>query len=217
MALPDNRIGQISEKLGSNFRSRSMLIALDVAAPMAGHLPKRDDLTFFVSHPCHPSIVNHEADPAAHADFFGGIKARQHIVCGLVQGPEEDYARGEAIARAMYAPVENSYRCTTEQLAILEPVLSETVTATCMVVIGEAIEEAVKRGVPEAAAREFILGHLKVEIGIVFKLFEGAMFSDGAKRAIEDAKRTIFQPDWRRVFDAEAVAQSIRNITTPPA
>ena len=42
------------------------------------------------------------------------------------------------------------------------------------------MDEAVKLGVPEAAARDFLLGHLKVELGIVFKLFEGATFSDGA-------------------------------------
>jgi hypothetical protein len=216
LALPDNRIGQISEALGDKFRAGSMLIALDVAAPIAGHLPKRDDLTFFVSHPCHPSVFGNETDPDAQNDFFGGIHAMQHIVCGLAQGPEEDYALGEAIARAMYAPVGMSHRCTAEQMAILEPVLSETVTATCLVVIGEAIDEAVRRGVPEAAARDFILGHIKVELGIVFKLFPGATFSDGAKRAIEDAKRTIFQPDWKRVFEPESIAQSIRNITTPP-
>jgi hypothetical protein len=217
LALPDNRIGQISAALGDRFRSGSMLIALDVAAPIAGHLPKRDDLTFFVSHPCHPSVVGNETEPEAQNDFFGGIKAMQHIVCALAQGPEEDYALGEAVARAMYAPVGTSHRCTAEQMAILEPVLSETVAATCMVVIAEAIDEAVRRGVPEAAARDFMLGHLKVELGIVFKLFPGAMFSDGAKRAIEDAKRTLFQPDWKRVFEPESIAQSIRNITTPPA
>lgn len=217
LALPDNRIGQISRVLGSRFRAGSMLIALDVAAPIAGHLPKRDDLTFFVSHPCHPSVFGGETEPEAQNDFFGGISAKQHIVCGLVQGPEQDYALGEAIARAMYAPVGNSHRCTAEQMAILEPVLSETVTATCLVVIGEAIDEAVRRGVPEAAARDFILGHIKVELGIVFRLFPGATFSDGAKRAIEDAKRTIFQPDWKKVFEPQAIAESIRNITTPPA
>ncbi len=216
LALPDNRIGQISEALGSRFRPGSMLIALDIAAPLAGHLPKRDDLTFFVAHPCHPSVFGGETEPDAQNDFFGGISARQNIVCSLVQGPEEDYALGEAISRAMYAPVLDSHRCTAEQMAILEPVLSETVLGTCLTVVGEAIDEAVSRGVPEAAARDFILGHLKVELGIVFRLFPGATFSDGAKRAIEDAKKTIFQPTWKRVFDDDAIAESIRNITTPP-
>ncbi len=215
LALPDNRIGQISQTLGHRFRPGSMLIALDIAAPLAGHLPKRDDLTFFVSHPCHPSVFGGETELDAQNDFFGGISARQNIVCSLVQGPEDDYAVGEAIARAMYAPVLNSHRCTAEHMAILEPVLSETVLGTCLTVVGEAIDEAVRRGVPEAAARDFVLGHLKVELGIVFRLFPGATFSDGAKKAIEEAKKTIFQPNWKRVFDRDAIAESIRNITTP--
>jgi len=32
-----------------------------------------------------------------------------------------------------------------------------------------------------------LLGHLKVELGIVFQLFEGATFSDGALKAIDEA------------------------------
>src|SRR5947207_929674 len=87
LALPDNLIGRVTSGLNTHFKPGSMLIALDIAAPLAGHLPQRDDLVFFVTHPCHPSV-------------FGG----------------------------------------------------ET-----------AIDEAVARGVPEAAARDFVLGHLKVE------------------------------------------------------
>jgi hypothetical protein len=77
------------------------------------------------------------------------------------------------------------------------------------------VDEAVRRGVPEAAARDFVLGHLKVELGIVFKLFPGATFSDGALKAIEEAKRSIFQPDWKKVFDPAAIADSIGKITKP--
>ncbi|HXJ41573.1 MAG TPA: phosphogluconate dehydrogenase C-terminal domain-containing protein, partial [Bryobacteraceae bacterium] len=131
LALPDNRIGQISAAMSAQFGPGSMLIALDIAAPLAGHLPKRDDLTFFVSHPCHPSVFGGETETEAQLDFFGGISARQNIVCSLVQGPEEAYSMGEAIARAMYAPVLKSHRCTAEHMAILEPVLSETVLGTC--------------------------------------------------------------------------------------
>lgn len=215
LALPDNRIARITAELNPLFQPGCMLIALDIAAPLAGDLPQRDDLVFFVSHPCHPSVFGGETEPDAQNDFFGGFKARQNIVCSLVQGPEEHYAEGEAIARAIYAPVGDSHRCTAEQLAILEPVLSETVLGTCLTVIGEAMDEAVKRGVPEAAARDFLLGHLKVELGIVFKLFPGATFSDGALKAIDEAKRILFQPGWKSVFEPAAIAESIRKITKP--
>jgi D-apionate oxidoisomerase len=74
-----------------------------------------------------------------------------------MQGPEADCAKGEQICREMFAPVMTSHRVTVEQMAILEPALSETVVATCMVIIREAIDEAVRRGVPQQAAMDFIL------------------------------------------------------------
>ncbi len=216
LALPDNRIGQVSHQIGPLLPKGAMLIALDIAAPLAGDMPDREDLVYFVTHPCHPSVFGGETEAAAQSDFFGGIHARQNIVCSLVQGPEDAYAAGEQIARVIYAPVLKSHRCTPEQMAILEPVLSETVLGTCLTVVGEAVDEAVRLGVPEEAARDFVLGHLKVELGIVFRLFEGATFSDGALKAIDEAKRSLFQPDWKKVFERTAWMESIRNITQPP-
>src|SRR5439155_18647420 len=98
----------------------------------------------------------------------------------------------------------NSHRCTAGQMAILEPVLSETVLGTCLTIVREAMDEAVKLGVPEAAARDFLLGHLKVELGIVFQLIEGATFSDGALKAIAEDKKSLFRPDLKNVFDPDA-------------
>ncbi len=216
LALPDNRIAAVTAEIEPMLRPGMMLIALDIAAPLAGCLPRREDLTYFVTHPCHPSVFGDETDPLAQRDFFGSSYAPQNIVCSLVQGPEEAYASGEAIARAIYAPVLSAHRCTAEHMAILEPVLSETVLGTCLTIVGEAMQEAVKLGVPEAAARDFLLGHLKVELGIVFKLFEGATFSDGALNAIEEAKRSLFQPDWKKVFRRDEWMESIRKITAPP-
>ncbi|HEX4807358.1 MAG TPA: phosphogluconate dehydrogenase C-terminal domain-containing protein [Bryobacteraceae bacterium] len=217
LALPDNRIGSIAASLNSSFRPGTMLIALDIAAPLAGVMPKRDDLVYFVTHPCHPSVFGGETEAEAQRDFFGGYRARQNIVCSLVQGPEDAYALGEEIARVIYAPVVHSHRCSPYQMAILEPVLSETVLGTCLTIVGEAVDEAIRRGVPAEAARDFVLGHLKVELGIVFELFEGARFSDGALQAIATAKQRLFQPDWKRVFEPEAVMESIREITGVPA
>ena len=45
-----------------------------------------------------------------------------------------------------------AHRCTVEQLAILEPALSETVGATFALALREATDEAVRRGVPKQAA-----------------------------------------------------------------
>jgi len=213
LAVPDNRIGKVAGEISDALQPGTMLIVLDAAAPYAGEMPDRPDLTYFVAHPCHPPIFNDEIEPAAKADFFGGIAAKQHIVCALMQGPEAAYALGETIARQIYAPVMRAHRVTVEQMAILEPVLSETVTGTCLTIIREAMDEAVKRGVPEQAARDFVLGHLNVEIAIVFQELENGTFSDGAKLAIEKAKGELFKPDWKRVFEPEALRRSVLDIT----
>lgn len=212
LALPDNRIGGVTTELAAHFPKSAMLMALDIAAPLAGVLPKREDLSYFITHPCHPSIFGNEDDPEHRRDFFG-FHAPQNIVCCLMQGPEEAYALGEQVARALYAPVLRAHRCTAIQMAILEPVLSETVLGTCLTVIREAMDEAVQRGVPAEAARDFLLGHIKVELGIVFQEFEGATFSDGALQAIEAAKTRLFRPDWKGVFDSDSMMESIRQIT----
>ncbi|MBL8240069.1 MAG: semialdehyde dehydrogenase [Bryobacterales bacterium] len=215
LALPDNRIASVLASIENKIPAGTIVIMLDVAVAHAGLLPARPDLTYFITHPCHPPVLSYETDPLAHRDFFGGEHAKQHIVCCLAQGPEEHYAIGEAIARTIYKPVMNSHRCNVEQMAILEPVLSETILGTCLMMLREATDEAVRRGVPEAAARDFILGHMRVELAIAFQEKEGACFSDGALKAIDRAKPVIFQPDWKRVFESEAIAESVRHITDP--
>lgn len=215
LALPDNRIAQVLAQIGPQIPAGTIVIMLDVAVASAGLLPDRPDLTYFITHPCHPPVLSYETDPLAHRDFFGGEHAKQHIVCCLAQGPEAHYAIGEQIAKTIYKPVMNSHRCTVEQMAILEPVLSETILGTCLMMLREATDEAVRRGVPPAAARDFILGHMRVELAIAFEEKEGACFSDGALKAIARARPVIFQPDWKKVFEPEAIAESVRVITDP--
>ncbi|MBE0698323.1 MAG: semialdehyde dehydrogenase [Anaerolineaceae bacterium] len=212
LAIPDKLIGKVSQEIVPMMKPGAMLILLDPAAPHGGELAQRGDISIFVCHPCHPPIVNDETDPEARMDFFGAIKAKQHVVAALMQGPESDYAVGEAVVRAIFFPVMNIYRVTVEQMAILEPALSETVVLTCMVVITEAIQEAINHGVPPEAARQFILGHMNVNVGILFKYID-AELSDGAKLAVSRAKERIFQPDWKKVFEPENVMEEVRAIT----
>jgi hypothetical protein len=212
LAIPDKIIGKVSKEIVPLMKPGAMMILLDPAAAHGGELPKREDITYFVTHPCHPPVINDETDLVARMDFFGAIKAKQHAVAALMQGPEEDFSRGEAVVRSIFAPVMNVYRVTVEQMAILEPALSETVVLTCMVIIREAIDEAVKYGVPPQAARDFILGHMNVNIGILFSFID-AQLSDGAKLAVSRARSRIFQPDWRDVFKPENVMQEVKAIT----
>ncbi len=212
LAVPDTAIGKAAASIATRLKPGTMVMALDAAAPFAGHLPKRDDLVYFVTHPCHPPVFNDETDLEAKRDYFGGISAKQHIVCCLMQGPESAYSLGERIARVIWAPVMRSHRVTLEQMALLEPGLSETVCATLLTVMRDAMDEVVRRGVPQAAARDFLLGHINVLASVIFKEREG-LFSDACNKAIEFGTPALMRPDWKRVFEPEEIAASIRRIT----
>jgi hypothetical protein len=213
MAVPDRLIGKIAHDIIGKVRPNTALIVLDAAAPYAGEMPDRKDVTYFVTHPCHPPIFNDETDPVAKNDFFGGIHAKQHIVCALMQGPEEHYALCEEIAREIYKPVMRAHRCTVEDIAILEPALSETVGITLCLAMREAVDDVVRRGVPRQAAMDFMLGHINIGLSIAFEAFPEGKFSDGALYAIAQAKPQIFREGWLdRVFNKEAVLKSVKEI-----
>ena len=212
LAVPDTLIGKVSAGIAAQLKPGTMVVALDAAAPFAGHLPERADLTYFVTHPCHPPIFNDETDMAAKKDHFGGVAAKQHIVSALMQGPESAYELGEEIAKVIWAPVMRSHRVTVDQMALLEPGLSETVCATLLVVMREAMDEVVSRGVPHEAARDFLLGHMNVLGAVIFDEVKG-VFSDACNKAITFGKPALMRDDWKRVFDPEEIAASIQRIT----
>jgi hypothetical protein len=212
LAVPDTLIGKVAAEIEPQLKPGTMVVALDAAAPFAGHLPNRPDLTYFVTHPCHPPIFNDETEFAAKHDHFGGVAAKQHIVNALMQGPEEAYALGESIARTIWAPVMRSHRVTVEQMALLEPGLSETVCASLLDVMREALDEVVARGVPRQAAHDFLLGHMNILAAVTFGEVEG-VFSDAANKAIQFGKPVLMQPDWKRVFEPAEIAASIQRIT----
>ncbi|MBS8227324.1 phosphogluconate dehydrogenase C-terminal domain-containing protein [Vannielia litorea] len=213
MAVPDRLIGKIAHGFVDKLKPGAAVIVLDAAAPYAGEMPERDDITYFCTHPCHPHILEVQETKEAQADYFGGIAAPQGIVCALIQGPEEHYALCEEIAKIIYAPVVRSHRCSLENIAVLEPALSETVAATMSLALREATDRAVSMGVPEAAAHDFVLGHLKIELAIAFGIFPEGKFSDGALMAIDKAKSVIFKEDWLdQVFSLEAVKKSVQEI-----
>lgn len=212
LAVPDALIGKICSDIVPKLKSGTIVMGLDPAAGYASVLPEREDITYFISHPCHPPLFHDETDPEAMRDWFGGVKAKQNIICSLHQGPEEDYAKGEAIARTIFAPVMRAHRLTTEQMAILEPALVETLALTCFTIIREGMDEAIRMGVPEPAVRDFLFGHIRTTVAIVFD-FAGAPVSDGAKLAVNQAKGQIFQPDWKKVMQIENIEKSVKAIT----
>ncbi len=212
LAVPDTAIKAVSHKIIDQVEPGAIVVCLDAAGPFAGHLPKRDDVTYFITHPCHPPIFNDEDTTEGRNDHFGGIAAKQGIVNALMQGPDEHYALGEKVGKAIYAPVVRSHRVTVDQLALLEPGLSETVCASLLYVMKEAMDEVVARGVPQEAARDFLLGHMNILGAVTFGHIDG-VFSDACYKAIENGLPMLMKEDWKRVFEPEEIAASIERIT----
>jgi D-apionate oxidoisomerase len=212
LAVPDTAIGKVAHGIIDKLKPGTLVIVLDAAAPYAGHLPQRADISYFVTHPCHPPIFNDETDPAAKRDFFGGVHAKQHIVSALMQGPETAFAQGEEIAKIIWAPVMRSHRVTVDQMALLEPGLSETLCGSLLDVMREAMDEVVRRGVPAEAARDFLLGHMNVLGAVIFKETPG-VFSDACNKAITFGKPALMRADWKNIFEPAEIAASIKRIT----
>lgn len=207
LAVPDIAIGKAAESIVPAMKPGAMLMVLDPAAAYLGKLPNREDITYFVAHPCHPPVFNDEVTPEAKRDFFGGVAAKQAIVCALMQGPDEDYMKGEQVARAMYAPVMRAHRITVEQMAMLEPTMAETISSMMVTLLGEAMEEAVKRGVPYEAAKDFMLGHINVQLGIVFE--KANPFSDACLIAIDYGRKAMIKEGWKDLFNPNKVYEQI--------
>ena len=213
LALPDVAIGPVTQAMVPRLRPGTLVVGLDPAAAYAGVMPERDDITYFVTHPCHPPVFPDAATPEALHDYFGGQFAPQDIVCALHRGPEEDYGRGEALAREIYRPVRTAYRVTVEQMAVLEPALVETTALTCLLALREALDAAVALGVPADAAHAFLMGHLRVLLAVVFG-YAGFPVSDGARRAAESAQPILFQPDWKeQIMNLDSIRASVLSIT----
>lgn len=213
LAVPDVALAKVSGEMIPLMKKGSIVVTLDPAAALAGKLHARDDVSYFITHPTHPSVFNWEPDEEAMKDHFGGVAAKQSIVCALMSGTDEDYQEGEKIAKTFYGPVYRSHRITVEQMGLLEPALVETLASTCIFVIRQGLDEVVRRGVPEQAARDFLLGHLRIQMAVLFNELPGAVFSDAANKALQRGLKEFIKEDWIRVFDPENVRDQIESIT----
>ncbi|MBI5771677.1 MAG: semialdehyde dehydrogenase [Verrucomicrobia bacterium] len=213
LALPDRILGAIAREAVPLVRPGTIVMLLDPAAAHAGELPARADVTYFASHPCHPSVFEQFSTKEEIDDFFGGTHARQAIVCSLIQGPEAHFALGERVARDIYAPVTRSHRITLEQMALLEPTMAETIAIGLTITMREALEEAVHRGVPRAAAEDFMFGHIKVALGIAFGRVNFP-FSDGCTLIARYGRGRMLQADWRTLFDPASVRAQTKAIVS---
>lgn len=215
LAVPDTAIREVSADIVPKMKTGAMLMLLDPAAAYVDHLPKRADIAYFVAHPCHPPIFGDETEAEARKDYFGGVSAKQAIVCALVQTyGEGDYDKGENVAKEIFAPVMRSHRLTLGQMATLEPTMAETIGAAVAVFLRSAMDQAVHSGVPAEAARDFMLGHIHIELAIAFGE-AGNPFSDACLAAIEYGRNYWLKPGWQALFEPASVKEQIEAMLAP--
>jgi hypothetical protein len=213
LAVPDVALEKVSSEIIPMMKSGALVVTLDPAAALAGKLFDSPDVAYFITHPTHPSIFNWEPIEKNMKDHFGGVSAKQSIVCALMSGTDNDYLKGEELARTFYGPIFRSHRITVEQMGLLEPALVETLASTCIYVIRQGLDEVIKRGVPAEAARDFLLGHLRIQLAVLFNELPGAVFSDAANKALQRGLKEFIKEDWRKVFDPDNVKNQIESIT----
>jgi ketol-acid reductoisomerase len=211
-AIPDVVMEAVTREMVPQLKPGALVVLLDPAAPLDGKVAHRDDLGYFIAHPCHPSVFNWEPTEEAFRDFYGGISAKQAAVCALMSGGEEYYELGVEVTRLIYRPVFRIHRVTVEQMAILEPALVETLAQTCMEIVKEGYDRVVAKGVPADAARDFVLGHLRIQIAVLFGEVNGT-FSDAAYKISKRAKPVLFKEEWQRIFEMSDIREQVRNIT----
>lgn len=212
-AVPDVAMEAVTREMVPKLTPGALVVLLDPAAPLDGKVAHRNDLGYFIAHPCHPSVFNWEAAEQAFRDFYGGISAKQAAVCALMSGDENYYELGVEVTRLIYAPVKKIHRVTVEQMAILEPALVETLSQTCMEIVKEGYDCVVAKGVPADAVRDFLLGHLRIQIAVLFGEVNGT-FSDAAYKISKRAKPVLFKEGWQKIFEMSDIREQVRDITS---
>jgi hypothetical protein len=97
-------------------------------------------------------------------------------------------------------------------MAMLEPALVETLSQSCIEVVKEGYDRIIAQGVPQAAARDFVLGHLRIQIAVLFGEVNGT-FSDAAYKISARARPVIFREGWQRIFEMDDIREQVRDIT----
>jgi hypothetical protein len=211
-AVPDVAMELVTRDMVPKLKPGALVVLLDPAAPLDGKIEHRDDVGYFIAHPCHPSVFNWEPTEQGFRDFYGGISAKQSAVCALMSGAEQFYDLGVELTRLIYAPVGRIHRVTVEQMAILEPALVETLAQTCMEIVKEGYDRVVAKGISADCARDFVLGHLRIQIAVLFGEVNGT-FSDAAYKISRRAKPVLFKDGWQRIFEMGDIREQVRDIT----
>jgi D-apionate oxidoisomerase len=214
-AVPDMIVRDVAKEIVPKLDPGTSILFLDPAAVAADRILRRDDINCYVTHPTHPPLYSllGESEPRAREDYWGGGWARQAIVFAVGWGDDGHLSsQVEELAMAMFAPVTRSHRITVDQMAMLEPALSETLTNGCIALIHEGMSRVIAAGVPEDATKDFLMGHFQIGIAIIFEQLNWKL-SAGAAMALSKARETLFKDDWYKIFERDAIMASVRDIT----
>ena len=215
LAVPDTVIMKVSEGIVKMMKPGAGLIILDPAAAVMKEVALRDDCTFAVAHPCHPSYFLDQDTPEARQDYFGGMGGKQDIVVAKIQGEDAKFEECRRVSELMFAPVVHSYPMGIRDMAFLEPTLVEVLGATCLYAMAETVNEAEKRGISRDAAVSFMSGHL-YNLSANFLGFLGnTPVSDACKVAIGIGNRLVLRDDWKRIWDDEVLDKVISTMLHP--
>jgi hypothetical protein len=215
LAVPDKVMKDVSVGIVKLMTPGATCIILDPAAAVAKELALRDDCTFVVTHPCHPSYFLDQDTYEARRDYFGGIAAKQDIVLAKIQGSDENFAQARTVCELMFAPVENSYVMGVRDIAFLEPTLVELLGATTLFAMAETVKEAERRGIPRAAAESFLTGHIyNLTANFLGKLGDTRV-SDACLVAIELGNKLVLRDDWKRIWDDDVLDKVIATMLHP--
>ncbi|MBP8277018.1 MAG: oxidoreductase [Propionivibrio sp.] len=215
LAVPDVIIKKVSVGIVALMRPGATMIILDPAAAVAKELALRDDCTFVVSHPCHPSFFVAQETPEARADAFGGIAATQDIVMAKIQGDDSKFANAKKVSEIMFAPVTNAYVMGIRDIAFLEPTLVEILGASTLYAMAETVNEAERRGIQREAAISFLAGHINVLSSIFLGRLGNVKVSDACQVAIGLGNRLVLRDDWKRIWEDDVLDKAIATMLHP--
>ena len=210
-AVPDTLIQKLSAIYVPMLKPGTGFLILDPAAAVAKELTLRNDCTFGVAHPCHPSFFLDQDTKEARMDRFGGDGGKQDIVMSKISGDDGVFAVMQETARIMYA-AEHAYVMTSEQIAFLEPTLVELLGATCLYAMAETVDEAERRGINRDAAVSFMTGHVYNLCANFLGYIPGKPpVSDACKVAIGLGNRLVLRDDWKEIWKDEVLHKSGAN------
>ena len=215
LAVPDTLIKVISVDVVKKLVPGTALIILDPAAAVAKELALRDDCTFAVVHPCHPSYFLDQDTYEARHDYFGGIDAKQDIVMAKIQGDDSKFKQCCRVAELMFAPVVHNYVMGIRDIAFLEPTLVELLGATCLYAMSETVKEGERRGIDRNAAISFLTGHVYNLTANFLGFLGNTQVSDACKVAIRLGDKLVLRDDWKKIWEDNILDRVIATMLHP--